>query len=89
MLERPLGYLLQHGVDGDVSSGPTDPGAAVDDDGAAVDGVGLDRLPDVGQDWQWVARNPVVGPARVVELLDLALADAGLLPLELQRSFVL
>ena len=78
MLERPLGYLLQHGVDGDVSSGPTDPGAAVDDDGAAVDGVGLDRLPDVGQDWQWVAGHAVVGPARVVELLDLAQARRAL-----------
>ena len=56
---------------------------------AAVARVGFHRLPDEGENGQRVARNPVVGPARVVELLDLALADAGLLPLELQRSFVL
>ena len=82
-------HLFKHRVDSDVRSRSADAGAAVDDDRAAVARVGFHRLPDEGENRQRVARNPVVGPACVVELLDLALADAGLLPLELQRSFVL
>ncbi len=47
----------------------------MDNDGSAVAGIGLDRLPDVGQHGQRVTRHAVVGPAGVVELLDLTLAD--------------
>ena len=57
----------------------------MDDDGPAVWWVGLHRLPDEGENGQRVTRNPVVGPARVVKLLHLALADAALLALELQK----
>ena len=67
--------LFQHCVDGYVGASAAHPCAAVNDDGAAVRRVCLDRLPDVPQNRKWVARHSVVGPAGVVELLDLALAD--------------